>query len=86
MVKNRDQIDQAGREFYWRRNPNERQMIAESTRPDILIGYREGYEQALRDVKAALEPQESLSAPFKDHRYWSRLKEREKEKEEKIYS
>jgi hypothetical protein len=76
MIKNRDQIDQAGRAFYWRRNPNESPMIAESTRPDIVIGFREGYEQALRDVKAALEPQESLSSPFKDHRYWSRLKEK----------
>ena len=76
MIKNRDQIDQAGRAFYWRRNPNESPMIAESTRPDIVIGFREGYEEALRDIKAALEPQESLSSPFKDHRYWSRLKEK----------
>lgn len=76
MIKNRDQIDQAGRAFYWRRNPNESPMIAESTRPDIVIGFREGYEEALRDVKAALEPQESLSSPFKDRRYWSRLKEK----------
>ena len=80
MIKNRDQIDQAGREFYWKRNPNERPIIAESTRPDILIGYREGYEQALRDIKAALEPQESISSPMKNKSVWQTIKEREEGK------
>lgn len=81
MIKNRDQIDEAGRVFYWRRRPHADLLIAESTRPDMAIGYREGYEQALRDVKAALEPQESPNSPFKDKSVWQSIKERELNKE-----
>ena len=77
MIKNRDQIDEAGRAFYWRRKPNANIVIAESTRPDIVIGYREGYEQALRDIKAALEPQESPISPTKNKSVWQTIKERE---------
>jgi len=81
MIKNRDQIDEAGREFYWKRNPHERAIVAESTRPDMLIGYREGYEQALRDVKEALQPKEPVSSPMKNKSAWQTIKEREEEKE-----
>lgn len=77
MIKNRDQINEAGTAFYWRRNPNADAVIAESTRPDIVIGYREGYEQALRDIKAALEPQESPISPTKNKSVWQTIKERE---------
>ena len=79
MIKNRDEIDEAGRAFYWRRNPHESPMIAESTRPDILIGYREGYEQALRDMKDALSPQ-TPRHPFKEKSVWQTIKEREENK------
>ena len=76
MIKNRDEIDDAARAFYWRRNPNEAPIIAESTRPDIIIGYREGYEQALRDVKEALTPQ-TPRHPFKAKSVWENIKKRE---------
>ena len=51
MIKNRDQIDLAGWEFFWSREGESFQK--EGTRPNIVIGYREGYEQAIRDMEEA---------------------------------
>ena len=77
-MKNRDQIDKAAWEFFWKRTKKE--VNDEGTRPDMIIGYREGYEQALRDIKAALEPQESTSSPMKNKSVWQTIKEREEGK------
>jgi hypothetical protein len=38
-------IEQKAREFYWKMNPNK--IIAENTRPDMVIAY----SQALKDLK-----------------------------------
>ena len=48
-MKNRDQIDLAAWEFFWKRTKKE--VNDEGTRPDMIIGYREGYEQAIRDME-----------------------------------
>ena len=41
---NKQQIEKKAREFYWRRNPNK--MIAENTRPDLVVGYVQGFNEA----------------------------------------
>lgn len=41
-------IEEKARKFYWKRNPNK--IIAENTRPDMVIGYF----QALTDLKQKL--------------------------------
>ena len=80
-MKNRDQIDLAAWEFFWKRTKKE--VNDEGTRPDMIIGYREGYEEAIRDFKAGFVVPEALSKPFKDKSVWQTIKEREEEKEEK---
>lgn len=47
MEENIDSIDQKARAFYWSRNPGK--IMMEDTRPDMVIGYRAGYEQAIVD-------------------------------------
>ena len=41
---NKQQIEEKAREFYWRRNP--KKMIAENTRPDLVVGYVQGFNEA----------------------------------------
>ena len=78
-MKNRDQIDLAAWEFFWKRTKKE--VNDEGTRPDMIIGYREGYEEAIRDFKASFVVPEALSKPFKDKSVWQTIKERELLKE-----
>lgn len=39
-LKFNPQIEQAARDFYWRRKP--KQTVAENSRPDMVIGYYAG--------------------------------------------
>ncbi len=79
MIKTKNQIDEAGWDFYWRRKPNTIGMIAESSRPDIVIGYREGYEQAIRDIQ---DPAITINPNPKGIDVWKELYERYKATEE----
>ena len=42
---NEKDIEKKARDFYWRRNPNK--IIAESLRPDMVVGYYQALKELL---------------------------------------
>jgi hypothetical protein len=43
-LEDEDDVDQLARDFYWKRNPD--RMMAENSRPDMVIGFVAGHNKA----------------------------------------
>jgi hypothetical protein len=49
-----DDVEKLAKDFYWSKNPD--RLIAENTRPDMIVGYIDGYNKA----KSSLYTQEDI--------------------------